>query len=359
MRVRPLQTLMALGLFSLAACGSPPRAVVQDVAFLVPLVDARDFITAREVMPRALFDRLQPLTVSDEPDDLYSALAVVGLRLDACFQEGAPPSPCQAQVRLVFQPVFDDPMAGVTTRDAAVHVFFNTSPDEVVTAAKALIALRSEQKLNVEDALTGPHPGFADAVWKQKAKAAVSPLMNPERLVRMTSMGVHASGQAWVFSGIDISDGVPTDIQVPTLALTTEGHVTSTGGALAVEVTIDPGSTVEPSLTPVIAKGGLSQATPEQLAAAVTSVARLEDPSIHNPGTVDCATCHVAALTRLALESKGLTFQSPFTASAAFADTRNLRAFGYFFTQPALSPRLLREAALVRDDFNHRLEQAP
>ncbi len=359
MRLRLVQTLLAFMLCGLAACGSPPRVVLQDVAFLVPLADARAFITAREVVPRALFERLQPLTVSDEPDDLYGSLAVVGLRLDTCFQEGAPPSPCQAQLRLVLQPIFDDPQAGLTTRDAAVHVFFNASPAEVVTAAKALLAARVERKLNVEDALTGPHPGFADAAWTQQAKAAVLPLMNGERLVRMTSMGVHASGQAWVFSGIDLADGVPSDIKVPTLAATTEAHVTSTGGTLAVEVTIDPGSAVEPALAPVLAKGGLSQASQAQLAAAVTSVARLEDPAIHNPGTVDCATCHVAALSRVALESTGLTFQSPFTASAAFADTRNLRAFGYFFAQPALSPRLLREAALVRDDFNHRLEHAP
>ena len=350
----------AVLLVGLAACGAPaPQAVSQDVAFLVPLNESRGFITAREVVPRAFFDRLHPLTISDEPDDLYSALSVVGVRLDACFQEGAPPSACQAQVRLVLQPVFDDPAGGVTSRDAAVHVFFAASPEEVVSAAKAFIKLRTERKMMVPDALEAAHPGFADAEWRSKVKAVLLPLMASDRLVRMTSMGVHASGQAWIFSGINIAAGQPTDIQVPTLSVTTEDHVTSTGGSTALELSVDPVSAAEPTLGPVVISGGLNQASADQLAAAASSLERLENPKVHNPGTVDCATCHVAALSRVALEKKGLTFASPVRSSAVFEDTRNLRAFGYFFDRPALSPRLLREVALVRDDFNSRLEQSP
>ncbi len=350
-------------LLVLVGCGAPPvvapRAVSQDVAFLVPLAAARSFVTGSEIVPRALFDRLAPLTVSDEPDALYSALSVVGVRLDACFQEGAPPSACQAQVRLVLQPVFDDGSGGITTRDAAAHVFFATSDAEVVAAVRALIKLRTDSKLTVSASLDAPHPGFADANWASKVKAELMPLMTSDRLVRITSMGVHASGQAWVFSGINITGANATDIDVPTLAVTTEDHVTSTGGSTALEVTLDPVSAAEPSLSPVMSPGGLSQATPDQLAAAAASLERLENPAVHNPGTVDCATCHVASLTRVALEKRGVVFNSPVTVSAAFDDTRNLRAFGYFFTKPALSPRLLREVALVRDDFNLRLEQSP
>ncbi|MDP2275611.1 MAG: hypothetical protein Q8K32_32985 [Archangium sp.] len=40
-----------------------PRATSQDVAFLVPLDAARSFVAGREVVPRAFFDRLEPLTV--------------------------------------------------------------------------------------------------------------------------------------------------------------------------------------------------------------------------------------------------------------------------------------------------------
>lgn len=352
----------AVFLVGLVGCGEPPQAtpqaVSQDVAFLVPLAAARGFVTGQEIVPRAFFDRLSPLTVSDEPDDLYSALSVVGVRLDACFQEGSPPSPCQAQVRLVLQPVFDD-AAGPTTRDAAAHVFFATSDAEVVGAVRALIKLRTDNKLTVSASLDAPHPGFTDAAWASKVKAELMPLMTSDRLVRITSMGVHASGQAWVFSGINITGGQPTDIEVPTLPVTTEDHVTSTGGSTALEVTLDPVSASEPALAPVMSPGGLSQATADQLAAAATSLERLENPAVHNPGTVDCATCHVAAITRVALEKRGVTFNSPVAVSAAFEDTRNLRAFGYFFTKPAFSPRLLREVALVRDDFNARLEQSP
>jgi hypothetical protein len=162
---------------------------------------------------------------------------------------------------------------------------------------------------------------------------------------------------AWIFAGADLVNGQAGDIVIPTLSADTEDHVTSTGTGGALEVTIDPASPMEPALLPVLASGGLTRATPAELAAAATSVQRLEDPASHNPGTVDCAACHVAALAQRALSKKGITVPGSLGASSAYDDTRNLRAFGYFFSAPAISPRVQRETALVRDDFARRLER--
>ena len=93
------------------------------------------------------------------------------------------------------------------------------------------------------------------------------------------------------------------------------------------------------------------------MTAAAASIQRLEDPSIHNPGTVDCASCHVAAIAQRALVNYGVGIDSTVAASSAFDDTRNLRAFGYFFSVPAISPRVQRETELVRDDFARLLEK--
>ena len=266
------------------------------------------------------------------------------------------PGPCQAQVRVVLQPVFKEAGA-LTTRDAAVHLFFSTTEAELLTLVKAMSTLRTERRLSPPDELAAPHPGFADAAFVKSLRTKLMPFLEPRALVRITSMSVHASNLAWIFAGSDLVNGQAGDIAIPTLGAATEDHVTSTGTDGAVEVTIDPASPMEPALLPVLAPGGLTRATPAKLTAAATSVQRLEDPATHNPGTVDCAACHVAALAQRALSKKGVTVPGSLGASGAYDDTRNLRAFGYFFSAPAISPRVQRETTLVRDDFARRLEK--
>ena len=342
-------------LLPLLACGPPP-VLTQDVSFLVPLEQSRTFLPAATVLPRAHFDRLHPLTVVDEPDALYSALSVVAVRLDACFREGVMPGPCQPQVRLVLQPVFEEAKV-LTTRDAAVHLFFSTTEAQLLTLLRSMSTLRAQKGISPPDALAAPHPGFADETFVRAMRAEMLPFVGAGELVRITSMSVHASNQAWIFAGSNLINGEPSDIAIPTLTGATEDHVTSTGSSGALEVTIDPESPMEPALMPVLASGGLSRATAEELAAAATSVQRLENPAAHNPGTVDCAACHVAALTQRALSKQGITVAGSLGASGAYDDTRNLRAFGYFFSAPAISPRVQRETAVVRDDFARRLEK--
>ncbi len=354
MRRPALQTLFSLTALGLVACG-PPALVGTDVSFLVPLEQARGFLAAPTLLPRPLFDQLHPLTVVDEPDDLYATLSVVAVRFDACFLEGGD-TRCRPQVRLVLQPIFDGP-DGPTTRDAAVHLFFSTTEAEIVGAVRALAQVRAQRSLSMPEALATPHPGFADPSWTRALAAQLGPLTEARRLERVTSMSVHASNLAWIFSGMDLVAGETRTIPIPTLGGTREHHVTSTGGSAAPEVTLDPAPAVEGPLVPVLAPGGLASATPEALAAAATAVQRLEDPVTHNPGTVDCGSCHVAALAQRALTRHGVPVDTSAPASSAFDDTRNLRAFGYFFRAPAVSPRVQRETALVRDDFTRRLER--
>jgi hypothetical protein len=358
-RLPVLRSLSAAALLLSTSCGPAPRPVNQDVAFLVPLTRATEFLPASAVLPRAVFDRFHhPLTVVDEPDALFAALGTVSVRLDACFREGGSSGPCQPQVRLVLQPVMTFE-SGITTRDAAVHVFYAASEKEILDATSALAALRTERKLDVPSVLEAPHPGFSDAEWALRAKVILSPLLARSRIVRATQMGVHASDQAWIFGGLDLSSGVPSDIRIPTLGDETDGHVTSTGGTQRTEITLDPVPTVERSLSLWVAPGGATAATAEDRQAAVASVLRLEDPAVHDSGTVDCATCHVGSAARHALGASGETFTSPVQVPDVYRDTRNLRAFGYFFQTPSVSPRVQREIEAVRADLTQRLENAP
>jgi hypothetical protein len=348
---------------SAVACAAPPL-VDQDVSFLVPLDQARTFLPAAglaggsPVVARALFDHLRPLTVTDEPDALYAALATVAVRLDACFKEGTQEQACRPQVRLVLQAVFDSP-SGPTTRDAAVHVFFSVSEDEVKNVVRQLSLLRTMEGVKVGEGLTGTHPGFSKAAWVDAARKLIAPLLRPDHLVRATEMTVHASNEAWIFSGVNIDSGTMTDIVLPTLSPATEGHVTSTGGRDALIITLDPSPVAEPTLPTLLKSSDRQQASATMMSEAVGALQRLENPQTHNPGTVDCASCHVAATARYFLnkEAPSVPVDSPVTVSDVYADSRAQRALGYFFQRPAISPRVQRETMAVRADFTHRLEQ--
>lgn len=356
--------LLLLMLAAVVGC-APPALVDQDVSLLVPLSHARGFLPAAgavgdstALISRELFDRLPPMTVVDEPDALYAALSTVGVRLDACFTEGAGAQSCRPQVRLVLQPVFDS-ADGATTRDTAIHVFFAVTEADLLKAVQALAELRSKWSVVVSAGLTGSHPGFARSQWIDGARAILLPLLRAERIVRVTSMDVHASNQAWIFSGFEVSAGTFTPIVVPTLSPTTHAHVTSTGALETIAITLDPAPVAEPTLPTVLQASARQQASAADLAAAVDALQRLEDPAGHNPGTVDCASCHVAPTARwhLAHQSPAVNVTSPIAVSDVYADSRALRAFGYFFQAPALSPRVQRETAAVRADFALRLEQ--
>ena len=354
-----LQLLLVVTFFGCA----PPALVDQDVSFLVQLEQARGFLPASgsagdgaPLLDRALFDRLHPLTVTDEPDALYAALSTVAVRLDACFVEGRGDLPCRPQVRLVLQPVFDS-ADGVTTRDAAVHLFFAVTTDEIDEAVRALSAARSRHDVRVEDGLNGPHPGFQNAAWAEAARKVLLPLLKRDRVVRATVMSVHASNQAWIFAGVEVAGTGFTDIAVPTLEPAHEAHVTSTGALDQLAITLDPPSAAEASLAQVLEPMAREKATPADFDATARALERLEDPAAHNPGTVDCAACHVSPTAKWFLSKK---FAVPVDDSAAvsdvYSDSRALRAFGYFFQTPAISPRVLRETRAVRADFSSRLE---
>jgi hypothetical protein len=284
-----------------------------DVTRLVPLSEAKRLLPASAVMRREVFDQLHPLTVVDEPDALWSALAVVGVRADPCFVEGDAGAPCRPQLRLVLQPVMEG-ASGVTTRDAAVHLFFELRADELLEAVERLAAARLRF-------------GVESAEWKSTFGGAIEGLVARGQRIKVTQMSVHASNEAWIFGGYSQEGRMLTAVPIPTLGKL-EHHVTSTGGTNRLVATLIPGSMMEPSFSNATSgKGGVDDAR--------ASLDRLESPDAHNPGTVDCGGCHLASTARW-------HWSTPETRTGmdlSFADTRNLRALGYFFQQPAISPR--------------------
>jgi hypothetical protein len=107
-------------------------------------------------------------------------------------------------------------------------------------------------------------------------------------------------------------------------------------------------------------------ATVEERSAAFAALLRVENPTRHSPATVDCVTCHIAPGTRAHAEQ---TYAMTAAGSAdAFVSgdgaeppgqtsfgTHNLRAFGIFGPDPAISQRVVNETDAVVAYVNQEL----
>lgn len=339
-----------LGTPSLGGCDevvADADVQLADVSFLLPLdpnaANASTAITASSLgghgvlLPRARFDSFERLTRVDEPDALYAALQVVGVRLDPCFFEGGPEvtPTCTSQIRLVLQPVFAAADGQRKTRDAAMHAFYAVPEDELRTLAAAIAERRTDVDLD-GDTLGVTTLAVADLLL---------PHLGEGRLTRVTAMSVHPTGQAWIFTGQDLHDGTATDITIRGVD-ELEEHLTSKGGRATLDATLIPEPTIEPAIAGFLELARRKTLTPEASDDGIAALERLLDPAEHNPGTVDCASCHVA--------TTGLRFATrdaePARVPAVYDNTSNQRMFGFFSETPSVSPRVVAEsrAALAR-----------
>ncbi|MGB0648085.1 MAG: hypothetical protein ACPGQS_12960 [Bradymonadia bacterium] len=337
--LRTLSILLCIIWFGACDSGqdqSPERLEPNDVSFLVPLKSVSGFTASAsgqygQILPRAYFDSLEPLTRVDEPDDLYANLDVVGVRLDPCFVEGRNTSTCGSQIRIILQPVFDP--TNPTTRDGTIHLFFEVPQAEVLATARTLASIRTVADGNGK---VGEHSD------PQAAAEVVLSQIGAERLRRITFVAVHASDQAWTFGGFEVqSDGLE---HTPMIGVDDhEQHLTSVGGTETLDATILPTPGIEQEAAVLMSETHRASLTDAEVQAGLEGLSRLLDPAAHDPGTVDCATCHMATAASLYFEASPGESNVP----AVYQDTQNQRMFGYFGNTPSISPRVNAETDIV------------
>lgn len=375
-----LRTRAATLFLAVLGCSPSPTIEMTDVSPVWPLPEgdapAEGFLTASSegafgaLLPREIFDAIPTLTITDEPDDLYENLVVVGARLDPCFREGKGVPPCQSNVRLVFQPVRpavedeDEELGEIVARDAAVHAFYKAEgPEEVVDAVVALSLAREETGGDGSGPLR-VSPLLEDAEGRARVRDVLLSLLGEGRLTRVTSTGVHAGNTAWTFSGFDIANGERHAISIPLTDGAEEQHVISDGASGAMHAIIEPPPDARNDFAILLDEAAAQTSSPADRQDAFDAAAIVENPLLNNPGTVDCASCHLAAAARVAAVAREALAPSPLSYSStrhdltptdAFTDSRVVRAFGYRFRHLALSPRVVHESAAVADGISARL----
>ena len=312
-----------------------------DVSFLIPLRALNDFGAGSSggygtLLPRSFYDQFEALTRVDEIDEIYRNLDVVGVRLDPCFVEGKQVENCGSQVRVVLQPIIGG-VQDYVARDATLHAFYEVPRSELNALAQSIARLRSDG-------------GGSGDIGQHPQAVSVSDLLLPslgaERLSRITFVSVHASDQAWSFGGFDVIDGALSDHHLFSVD-DHEQHLTSLGGTENLDASIFPEPVIETEAARFMEFFLRDEMSPEEKESAHMGLRRLLDPSVHDTGTVDCASCHMATTAAYFVDGRlGLDIPD------VYANTQNQRMFGYFGTEESISPRVHAETQLVLEAFD-------
>jgi len=360
---------------------------MNEVSQLLPLPSVSEFDSLLrtqdrgdqgELLPYSAFKLLPLLTDQADQENLYlHNLKVIGIRFDPCFGEGVSPTKCRHQIRLVWQPLV---VVGnhVTTLDTAIHTFHEFNDSEwlkllsdlrlIMNDARKLHGLGSDASLQVQPVVKAE--GYYGKYWKA-LRELVLRYCGELNLIRSTAMTVRMS-RLWTFMGIDrTATGwalihIPTlDIERPvsqTFMLTPEGMQDLE--EFAGGISYLPKSEAMWFRLASDSKRVKELQTQQELKSIVRRAIRLENPRMHNPGTADCVSCHMAQTVRLWGEKNfpAWNWQKDFGAdrfSGTKRDLRNhsvnpfqtdrVRAFGYFGDDPIISQRVIHETALVAD----------
>ncbi len=320
------------------------------------------------LLPQRYFSALPIIEEFAEAGNTYALLRVVSARLDPCFPtlDESAVDGCTPQLRLVFQPVLPvsvDEELVLTTVDAALHVFYELSDEELELTLRRVVAARKRALPSDAVSVLGPHPALLaegpEGAFGEELADALLDVAGEKNLRRITFMGVEGFGLIWRFGGFDVVEGELVPFAIPTVD--DDDQIFSNAdddgidfeGAFALP---DVRSSDDIRLL-FDSKTALAASREAQLEAYGAAL-RIESPDFHTPDTIDCVSCHVAASAHAWAEDKlGIdptTHESAYrgrrgelVAGATVRHTNRLRAFGYFASDVAISQRTANETEAV------------
>ncbi len=346
-----------------------PKLGLNDVSVLLPIPASPDAPGALgptsaggrgELLPQAVYDKIPKFGVKPAQGLDYARMRVVAARFDGCFPA---PTGCEAQVRLVMQPVTDKG----TTLDSALHLFYRLSETELPAVVKELRRLRTlapevkDAPLDVHAALVaqGPEGPYAKGLDELLLRYA-----GEENLSRMTFfLRAPPVAEEWFFGGFNRVGGVLQTMDIVGVGKTNQRVNLSKTDGYRYELT--PSPTLPEDLGVLAGSAQAKAATDAERSAALGAFLRIENPGKYGPDQLSCGGCHMSTFVTAFARTD---LQMPVDAHPdAFKSTRDLtvrgesattasslRAFGWFDARPMIANRVVFESALVVDDFEKR-----
>jgi hypothetical protein len=308
----------------------------------------------------------------------YDALGLVSIRLDPCSARGAEGAAgsagsCRSEVRLVFQALYEkspdaiDPSAGSAATDGAVHVVYDVPLAELVTMLQQILTLKKASGDGATQEL-GPHPILVaqglGGPFAQGLRDIVLEHAGEDRVARVTFFDhQNSEGHTWTFGVFDRAPAGAGALLTSTTIPLTDSTTQTIGGSSAVGTFASSfadgtSSTGGDSSTALLTSGRPAPggAVVASLQIAFDAALRVQNPSLHDVETTDCATCHLAEGARHVGEDVyALASANAFTHTRSLArvDSRtsvtNLHAFGYLAREVAVMQRTANESVIVAD----------
>lgn len=349
---------------------------MNDVSILIPLpavnlsenILTLNFQTQNgPLIPENYFLRL-PVLAFKPNAEIKDQMRVVGLRIDPCFNEQVGPVKCEKQIRLVWQPL-DIESGTVTTVDASVHSFYSLTDAEFGDAITDLITLnknypdreKTQTYLQINPVLK--KEGLSGNYFN-KISALIQKYAGESKLTRITFMQLSGGENTWIFGGFNILNQQMVPIQIPRInSRIQEFRNNASPRPFWFQGGIFPEPKQSDNLNILIKDSTkLAPQNEAQIIEATRAAFQFENPKLHNPGTVDCVSCHVAqpAKTWAMKQYPWLNLDDQLVgdiyntkendirnASPMQIHTNILRSFGYFMNRPFVSQRTINETSEV------------
>jgi len=371
----------------------PELAQVNDVSILFPLAKTkaaydRGYLTTGALLPKAVYERAfgpsGTLQIGGTPPaPAQDGLRLVAVRFDPCFAQRGPvvdEGACKNQMRLVFQTLsFTNK---TTAADDAVHAFYALTREELTDAVRTMIDLRQRKVGERRLGPLAPHPllaarnGDLDVSTASEVNELVASLAKADRLVQITQFAPSGLDTTWNFSGFDVEKGAA--LEIPTLPAGDDTHVAFFAGFTPGELEGDPAfvpASNAPSSDNMQDLGNRARAAAagaEGRERAFAAMLRLENPDLHTPDTIDCASCHAVEPVRKLLGAKHYASEMASARGAFEPDERwvptadvaeleagesgvNVHMFSYKGTTPSIHRRTVNESAAIVAHINSRI----
>ncbi len=383
MKMTPMMVLLTVLTFTTLVSAqnrSPLNWQLWDVSVLLPLpqssseipmlLSPRDLGVGGPLLPSKATDPMPRIVGRmQNADVLRDHMKMIAFRIDPCFQSGHNVSICNRQIRFVWQPVVEK-AAKITTLDAAIHSFYELDPGQWQSFLSAYNKIRASHSRSPESALQ-IHPlmakeGLSGSYWQQMRELLLK-YCGEKNLSRATVMTVEAHEDQWVFTGFDIQGDSVEAMTIPGIGTTGQTFMTTLLEAKEFIASIMPINFPEIGLwffdNSQVARQQFSEKDFQKWS---RDLLKIEDPRQHNPGTVDCISCHTASTVLIWQKEnfpkwdwKKLSIDNGYTSSRnlenitdAKARSNHLRAFGYQRNDPRFSQRLINESAAVADHLD-------
>lgn len=364
-------------LFAFSAKATDSFLDLNDVSILLPLPTPNNWqqlwngdtqAAKGAILPVSYLKEVPRLIGQSTNAALFPDIKVLGMRVDPCFHEGPTPVQCRRQIRLIWQPLKLEQNI-TSTFDASLHSFYDLSDEEFKTLLNELTALKKTKAAKNDFLPLGINPFIKqeglDGEYLLSLRKIILKYIGESNLNRITFMQLFPNEKTWLFGGFDFKDKKAIPLVIPRLNRNAQVFNNS--------VSLDRPFWFVGGIKPELPEGienlkilitdsrVIAPQDEEEIKAAVKAAFRFENPETHNPGTVDCASCHVAQPARAWATRQYPWFQFDVLHKQDIyksdRDLRNLspmqphtnivRAFGYFMNRPFVAQRTINESAEV------------